>query len=146
MTARADASGCYSIEGCSSVDAKKFESVPFDVSASNISNISGQQELLAPALSNSTDYQGGIRFTKIGSESDGHAFQILSVPGMGGDGSIDSSVPFVLRGGGISSLMEDAAATLGDGWPDESGGLGNSATGLYSATCESINADAANYY
>lgn len=146
MTARSDASGCYTIEDCSSGEAKKFFSVPFDVSSSNISKIGGQQELLAPALSNSSDYQGGIRFAKIGSEADGYAFQILSVPDIGGDKEGDSPAPFVLRGDGVTSLMEDAAETLGDGWPDASGSFGNSATGLYTATCESINADAANYY
>ncbi|CAJ1947473.1 unnamed protein product [Cylindrotheca closterium] len=143
MTARSDASGCYTIEDCNSGEAKKFHNVPFDVCSSNVSKISGQQELLAPALSNSTDFQGGVRFAKIGSEADGYAFQILSVPSMGGD---DTPCPFVLRGRGVSSLMEDAAASLGDGWPDASGSIGNSATGLYSATCESINSSAANYY
>eukprot|EP00526_Cylindrotheca_closterium_P002301 CAMPEP_0113627758 /NCGR_PEP_ID=MMETSP0017_2-20120614/14379_1 /TAXON_ID=2856 /ORGANISM="Cylindrotheca closterium" /LENGTH=945 /DNA_ID=CAMNT_0000538031 /DNA_START=107 /DNA_END=2944 /DNA_ORIENTATION=+ /assembly_acc=CAM_ASM_000147 len=146
MTARSDASGCYTIEDCNSGEAKKFDNVPFDVCSSNISKISGQQELLAPALSNSTDYQGGVRFAKIGSETDGYAFQILSVPGMGSDEVADTPCPFVLRGDGVSSLMEDAAASLGDGWPDASGSIGNSATGLYSATCESINSSAAHYY
>ncbi|KAL3934304.1 MAG: hypothetical protein SGBAC_009952 [Bacillariaceae sp.] len=146
MTARKDASGCYTIEDCSSGEAKKFDNVPFDVSSSNISKLNGQQELLAPALSNSTDYQGGVRFAKIGSESDGYAFQILSVPGMGVDEAIDTPCPFLLRGDGVSSLMEDAAASLRDGWPDANGAIGNSATGLYCTTCESINSSASNYY
>jgi len=146
MTSRQDASGCYTIANTVSKEETKFTNVPFDVSSSNISKMSGQQELLAPALSNRTDFQGGVRFAKIGSEIDGHAFQILSVPGMGADGGLDVPAPFVLRGDGVSSLMEDAASSLGDGWPDASGSIRNSATGMYAATCESINSNAPNYY
>jgi hypothetical protein len=146
LTSRADASGCFIIEDEKSVDMKKFQNVPFDVASSNISKISGQQGLLAPALSTSTDYQGGIRFAKIGSDADGYAFEILSVPGMGVEGGVGTQIPFVLRGNGAAGLMEDAAISLGDGWPNIDGSIGNSSTGLYDATCESINSSSAHFY
>ena len=146
MTSRADASGCYVIDTSNSAVLKKFEGVPFDVGSSNISKIEGQQELLAPALSTSTDYQGGIRFAKIGSKADGHAFEILSVPGMGAESGIGTQIPFVLRGDGLSTLMEDAAIHLGDSWPDIGGGIGNSQSGLYVTSCESVNSTSSHFY
>jgi hypothetical protein len=138
LCSKPDASGCYVIEGGQASGMKKFQNVPFDVESSNVSKVSRQQSLLAPALSTSTDYQGGIRFAQIGSPADGQAFEILSVPGMGAEGG-DSEIPFVLRSDGIPSLTEDAAMSLGDGWPGMKGDLGNSTTGLYAATCEAIN-------
>jgi hypothetical protein len=145
LTSKEDASGCYTI---TNTDGKSniFDNVPFDLASSNISKISGQQELLAPALSNSTDYQGGIRFAQIGSDADGYAFEILSVPGMGSEGSTGPQIPFVLRATGTPAVMEDAAMSLGDGWPDNNGGIGNSMTGVYATTCESINSSSANFY
>jgi hypothetical protein len=124
---------------------KKFQSVPFDAESSNVSKISKQQSLLAPALSTSTDYQGGIRFAQIGSQADGHAFEILSVPGMGTE-SGDSEIPFILRADGSRSLMEDAAMCLGDGFPGLTGDIADSATGIYASTCDSINASSNQYY
>lgn len=146
ITSKADASGCYTIDTSNEGVLKKFKGVPFDVGNSNVSKIGGQQELLAPALSTTTDCQGGIRFAKIGSEADGFAFEILSVPGMGSDSVIGAQIPFVLRGNGISSLVEDAALYLGDGWPGIDGSITNSQTGIYAQTCESINADSAKFY
>lgn len=146
LTSRADASGCFTIDDFESPEMKKFQNVPFDVANSNISKISGQQQLLAPALSTSTDCQGGIRFARIGSEADDYSFEILSVPGMGAEGGVGSQIPFVVRGNGTPSLMADAAAFLGDGWPDIDGAIGNSSTGLYAATCESINSSSAHFY
>eukprot|EP00980_Cylindrotheca_fusiformis_P002187 scaffold499_cov120-Cylindrotheca_fusiformis.AAC.10 len=144
LTSEADASGCFTIEEGKSSDA--FQNVPFDVANSNISKISGQQGLLAPALSTSTDCQGGIRFAKIGSEDDDYSFAIFSVPGMGADGGKGTGIPFVLRGNGISGLAEDTATYLGDGWPDADGRIASSSTALYAATCESINSSAAQFY
>ena len=129
-----DASGCTTID--------KYPSMPFDIQNNNISRIRRQQEILAPALCTTTDYQGGIRFAQIGNQTDGHAFEILSIPGMGGD-----NVPFVLRAdGGTSGFMDDTARFLGDGWPDYDGGIGNNLAGAYLAACQSMNATASEYY
>lgn len=145
LCSKPDASGCAEVTGGAASTMKKFQSVPFDLEASNISKISRQQSLLAPALSTSTDYQGGVRFAQIGSEVDGHAFEILSVPGMGTEAG-DSEIPFVLRADGIRSLMEDAAMNLGDGFPSLNGEIAESATGIYVSTCDSINSTSNHYY
>jgi hypothetical protein len=135
-----DASGCSVLQNC-----KKFKNVPFDVDASNVSKVSICQKLLAPALSTSTDYQGGVRFAQVGSKADGYAFEILSVPGMGSDGG-DSEIPFVLRAEGVRALMDDAAQLLGDGWPGINGQVGNSASGSYVHACEAINGTSNQFY
>lgn len=143
-----DASGCLTF--LNTKDAP-LQNIPFDVEIANIAKISRQQELLAPALATATDCQGGIRFAKIGSEADGYAFEILSVPGMGTDGSgqVDQQqqIPFILKAaGGVASLMEDAAMYLGDSWPESESEAGDSLTGQYVAACEKINASASLYY
>lgn len=142
-----DASGCYTLEGSGVPEAAG--GVPFDVESSNVAKCSRQQALLAPALCSSTDYQGGIRFAKIGTDADGYSFEILSVPGMGGSigGAKDSGVPFVLRGGGVQSLVEDAALYLGDGWPGLTpDDYGSSASAVYIGICEAMNATSNQYY
>eukprot|EP00978_Attheya_sp_CCMP212_P024621 scaffold77679_cov48-Attheya_sp.AAC.2 len=139
-----DASGCQMIQN----DDKGFGSVPFDVRDSTVTNVQRQQKLLAPALCTTTDLQGGVRFAQIGTEADGFAFNILSIPGMGTDGSSES-IPFVLRAaGGAMGLAEDAATFLGDASPpdDISEGPGNSMTLAYLQACAGMNATASQYY
>ena len=143
-----DASGCLTIKDCK--DKKimdKYKSVPFDVEASNVSRVTRQQELLTPALCTSSDYQGGVRFAQIGSEADGYAFEILSIPGMGAD-SYAGQIPFVLRAaGGHRGLMDDTATFLGDGWPGSGeDAIGGSTSGMYLQACASINASAGAFY
>jgi hypothetical protein len=144
LSSREDASGCYSLDMPNV--SKEIMDIPFDVDSSNVSKCSRQQVLLAPALCSSNDYQGGIRFAQIGSKSDGYAFEILSVPGMGSEGGKEG-VPFVLRGGGPGSLVEDAATHLGDGWPGVTpGDFGNSSSAVYVGICEALNASANQFY
>jgi hypothetical protein len=147
LSSRHDASGCVTLDQCQNAKvSKKYQNVPFDVEASNISKISRQQEILVPALCTTSDCQGGIRFAQIGSQADGFAFEILSIPGMGADGR-DQQIPFVLKaGGGIDGLMDDTATYLGDGWPGSDGDVGNSTSGGYVAACESINATSSQFY
>lgn len=145
LSTKADASGCYTIENAPPSVMKEFGSVPFDIEGLNIPKISRQQALMAPALSTSTDAQGGVRFAKIGSAADGYTFEILSVPGMGVEGSGDD-LPFALRADGTNSLMEDAALALGDGWPGLKGDISSSTTGIYAATCDAINATSNQFY
>ncbi len=138
LSPKEDASGCYTITG---------SDIPFDIESSDVARCSRTQTLLAPAIASCNDYQGGVRFAQIGSKADGHAFQILSVPGMGSESTQQEGVPFILRADGVRSLVEDAALSLGDGWP----GLtvedaGNSATAAYIQACNSINATASQYF
>ena len=142
---RQDASGCFEVNGGSKTAMEKFRSVAFDIESSNVAKVSRQQTILAPALCTSSDYQGGIRFAKIGSKADGHAFEILSVPGMGTEGG-DGQIPFVLRASGLPSVMDDAATYLGDGWPGIHGEIGNSACGSYIRVCEAINESSNQFY
>jgi phytoene dehydrogenase-like protein len=143
-----DASGCLSLTNCkdSTNIEKKFRHVPFDIEFSNVSRITRQQELLVPALCTSTDYQGGIRFAKIGTEANGYAFEVLAIPGMGTSRAHDE-VPFVLRAqNGLSGLMDDTARYLGDGWPGLDGDVGNSLSGAYVTACLSMNASASEFF
>ena len=138
LSPKDDASGCYTMDG---------SDVPFDVESSDVSRCSRTQILLSPAIASCNDYQGGIRFAQIGSKADGHAFQILSVPGMGTDSSSNDVVPFILRADGTRSLAEDAALSLGDGWPGLTlDDAGNSATAAYIQACNSINATSSEYF
>lgn len=133
-----DASGCETIS--------KVSNVPFDMRSHNLTKISKQQRLLAPALCSIKDCQGGIRFANIGSDADGYASEIFSIPGVGAD-RMDQSIPFVLRaGGGLQSLMEDVASLLGDSWPGADGNVGKSATGAFVKACEKINASGGDFY
>lgn len=143
-----DASGCLTLAYCkdSSSTEKQFRQVPFDVDSCNISRIQRQQELLVPALCTSTDYQGGIRFSQIGSDADGYAFEVLSIPGMG-TAKPDDQIPFVLRAnGGLAGLMDDTARFLGDGWPGFDDDVGNSLAGAYVSACNGMNSSASDYF
>lgn len=143
-----DASGCLTLEYCkdSTNTEKRFRNVPFDIDANNISRVGRQQELLVPALCTTTDYQGGIRFAQIGTQADGYAFEILSIPGMGASKS-DEEIPFVLRAnGGLQGLMDDTARFLGDGWPGHDGDVGSSLSGSYVGACYSMNGTASEFY
>ena len=143
-----DASGCLTFEQCKKPDLEtKYRSVPFDVDASNVARISRQEQMMACALCTSTDYQGGIRFAQIGTDGDGHAFEILSVPGMGTDGLSTEPIPFVLRADtGTMGLMDDAATCLGDGWPGSADDIGNSLSGAYLQACAGMNASAGDFF
>jgi len=145
LSTKADASGCYTFENESANLLKEFGTVPFDVEGASTGRISRQQQLLAPALASSTDSQGGVRFSKVGSVADGYAFEILAVPGMGGGGPGEDGL-FVLRADGTVSLMEEAASSLGDAWPGMDGQIGSSLTGAYAATCMHINASFKGFY
>jgi hypothetical protein len=142
-----DASGCLTLEHCKKPELeKKYRSVPFDVGATNVARLSRQQQMMSYALCTSTDYQGGIRFAQIGTSADGHAFEILSIPGMGTDGSSEP-IPFVLRAdGGAIGLMDDAATYLGDGWPGTGDDIGNSLSGAYLQACTGMNASAGEFF
>ncbi|GAX29213.1 hypothetical protein FisN_28Lh041 [Fistulifera solaris] len=127
-------------------DVEDIDGVPVDMGSMNITRIAKQQAFLAPALCTENDCQGGIRFAQIGTEADGHAFQILSIPGVGADKASDQ-IPFVLKAaGGTYSLMTDAATDLGDGWPGSDGSAGDSAVGAYIDALESLNATAGAFY
>lgn len=145
---RDDASGCLTFEQCKKPELeKKYRSVPFDVDASNVARISRQEQMMAYALCTSTDYQGGIRFAQIGTEEDGHAFEILSVPGMGTDASSSEPIPFVLRADvGVRGVLDDAATFLGDGWPGEGDDIGNSLSGGYLQACAAMNVSAGDFF
>lgn len=141
LSGNTDASGCVTLSGAH----EKYKNVPFDVESENISRISRQQELLAPALCTSSDYQGGVRFAQVGSQADGYAFEVLSIPGMGTD-DFRSQIPFVLKSGeGQAGFMNDTATLLGDGWP-ASDGIGGSLSGMYLGATAQINATAGAYY
>ena len=143
LSSATDASGCLTFQG---VKDDNLKNIPFDVQSSNIARISRQQELMAPALSTNTDCQGGIRFAKIGSESDGHAFEIISIPGVGTEGR-DQEAPFILKAmGGLASFMDDTATYLGDNWPGTSAGSGDSISGQYVEACANINTSASLFY
>jgi len=140
-----------------------FANVPFDTRAMNISHPAKQQKLLAPALCTATDAQGGIRFARIGSSQDGYAHSVLSVPGLGTDGSSgsDRMIPVVINAEGPTSLAEFCATSLGDGFPgstmdldgnkkdtndDNLDNVGNSTSLGYLKACRQINAGSAEYY
>ena len=136
--------------GCLTVDNEPFWStVPFDVNDSKVGKIQATQQILAPALCSTTDAQGGVRFATIGTEADGFAYDVISVPGMGGgvtsseeEGGSDGCIPFVLRAGGIASVAEDSSLYLGDGWDN----MGHSSIAQYIHMCVGLNADATEYY
>lgn len=142
-----DASGCLTLEYCRDAKtASMFKSVPFDVEASNVAKVSMQQEILAPALRTTTDLQGGIRFVQIGSDADGHAFEVLSIPGMGAEDA-SHEIPFILKSaGGPRAIMEEAAMTLGDGFPALDGSVGESTVGAYMLACETMNTSSSLFY
>jgi hypothetical protein len=162
LSSKEDASGCVTLRDPPS-NNNKFTEVPFDVTDSNLGRLASQQRLLAPALSTTSDVQGGVRFATIGTEADGFSYCVLSVPGMGGGGittttvvaedgterlmqqSSDSSTPFVLRAGGIDVIAQDASLYLGDGWHTDMSST-NSAIARYLAQCRALHADSTQFY
>ncbi|KAL7494264.1 hypothetical protein ACHAWT_002986 [Skeletonema menzelii] len=143
-----DVSGCVTMgDKNSSVLGKN---IPFDVHGMNVTQLSRQQELLAPALCTSTDTQGGIRFSRIGSNLDGYAHSILSVPGLGTDNTSAECIPVVLNAtGSLASLAEYCSTCLGDGFPGvdlDGKDNGNSNSLSYLKACNQINAGSADYY
>ena len=164
LSPQADASGCVelSLQNESPLSKSgRYTSVPFDIYSNNVAKLSKQQALLAPALVTSTDAQGGIRFARIGSESDGHAHSLLSVPGLGSSSASSSGScpePVVVGAGGPMELAEYCAARLGDGSPSsgtllgqEGGGnssddSGSSASLSYLRAAMQINEGAGEYY
>jgi hypothetical protein len=144
LSPESDASGCLTL--LTSSKNNKYRDVPFDVTASNVANLSRQVPFLVPALSTSTDCQGGIRFAQVGGSEDGHAYEILAIPGMGVDRK-SAHIPYVLRAdGGFRAIMEDAATLLGDGWPDSDGAIGQSTVGAYGQACETMNASSGLFF
>lgn len=140
-----DASGCVSIQ--SQPDKTWGPNVPFDIHNSNVAYVSKQQSLLAPALCTSTDAQGGIRFARIGSQADGYAHSILSVPGLGTNSiRYEDMEPVVLNARGGPALAEYCYDVLGDGYPNVHDDDGNSASLSYLKACAQINAGAGTYY
>ena len=142
-----DASGCVSI---SNSNGQWGTDVPFDIHNHSTAYISKQQCLLAPALCTSTDVQGGIRFARIGSEADGYAHSILSIPGLGTNSSkYEDIIPVVLNAQGANEIVDFCYNVLGDGYPtiDEDGNdNGNSTSLSYLKACAQINAGAGDYY
>jgi phytoene dehydrogenase-like protein len=145
LSSRKDASGCLTLENLPPKLRATYATIPFDVDASNVAKISKQQAVLAPALCTDVDAQGGVRFAQVGSAADGHAFEILSMPGVGTEG-VSDEIPIVLTAAAKEQIMEDAASYLGDGWPGSDGSVGNSTAGVYLGVCENINQSASLYY
>lgn len=143
-----DASGCVSITKTNK--GQWGAEVPFDIHNHNVAYVSKQQSLLAPALCTSTDVQGGIRFARVGSEADGYAHSILSVPGLGTNSSKYEDIePVVLNARGANEVAEFCYNILGDGYPtiDEEGNDdGNSTSLSYLKACAQLNAGAGDYY
>ena len=138
-----DASGCITMAEHKNLQTK-YKNVPFDIQHTNISKISQQLNFLAPALATKTDFQGGVRFAKIGSKVDCHAFEVLEIPGISSTGH---SYKIPLTAETVKELLMDEAATnLGDGWPNPDGTVGNSVIGAYMIACEQINATSSLFY
>ena len=148
LSPRDDLSGCVTLgDKSSSVLGKR---IPFDVDGMNVAHLSRQQELLAPALCTTTDTQGGIRFSRIGSNPDGYAHSIISVPGLGTDNTSAECIPVVLNAtGSLASLAEYCSTCLGDGFPGvdlDGKDNGNSNSLSYLKACNQINSSSADYY
>ena len=166
-----DASGCLmtAYNNTNNIKDGDWTDIPFDVNDNKVGKIQVTQKMLAPALCSTTDAQGGVRFASIGTEADGFAYDIVSVPGMGygassssddddadtgnntnqgGKKNITNSVPFVLRAGGISSIAQDAAIFLGDGWLEEKGNVDPTTSSIaqYMQMCVALSADTKEYY
>ena len=139
-----------------SMKSDTLDDIPFVVTDARISHVERNQTLLAPALATDDDCQGGIRFATIGSEADGYAHDIFSIPGMGtgtigsvsdeSEPSATDTVPFVLRAGGIPALAEDTANFLGDGWQLNPEDISSSSAGTYVKTVSDLNKDAGSYF
>ena len=127
---------------------EELKSIPFDVQSNNIAYVDRMQRLLAPALCTKTDFQGGVRFATVGSEKDFYAHDILSIPGMGVDGTSNNSesIPFVVHAGSQLHLANDAAMFLGDGWPQSEEDITNSTSASYLSVCASLAVDSSQFY
>lgn len=137
----------YSDFSSSSASKNIPENLPFNTQYSKIAHVYQQQELMAPALATTDDCQGGIRFATLGSEHDGYAYDVYSIPGLiSGDYSSDENVPFVMRAGGVETLAEDAAYLLGDGWDQTGTGNSSSQSAAYCKLINELNRDASVYY
>jgi len=115
----------------------------------NLAHLAKQQQLLAPALCTSTDTQGGIRFARLGSASNGYAHSILSVPGLGTDNVNADPIPVVINAGGPRALAEYCYTYLGDGYPGtdlDGNDTGNSVSLGYVKACRQINAGSGDFY
>lgn len=171
-----DVSGEMTMKGQNQVDidnikdpvgTTNYEDIPFTVHDCKIAHTDRMQHLLAPAIATDRDCQGGIRFATIGSEADGFAHDIFSIPGLGTTGYFENSstsndesntspateksnvnitVPFVLRAGGIQALAEDTASFLGDGWMLNPEDISSSSMAKYATLITDLNNDAGNYY
>jgi hypothetical protein len=146
-----DASGCETL--ASGIENAKFANVPFDVRGTDLAYLNQQQGLLAPALCTSTDVQGGIRFARVGSDKDGYAHTVLSVPGLGNADSCGSNgapVPVVINAGGCDAIAEYCSTRLGDGYPttdlDGNVDVGGSTCLNYVRSCRQINDVAGDHY
>jgi len=143
-----DASGCVGTNATTADGSSipsQWDGVPFDVASNDLSHITRQQRMLAPALATTADAQGGIRFAQVGSAADGYAHTVLSIPGVGADNHSDAA-PFVLHAGGIASIADEAATVLADGYPASDGGAGDSASAQYLNFCNVVNDTASRYY
>ncbi|KAL9182033.1 hypothetical protein ACHAXT_012376 [Thalassiosira profunda] len=148
LSPSSDVSECVVMEK-QTAEGGKFAHVPFDIKSANVSHVARQQKLLVPALCTSSDVQGGIRFAKIGSASDGYAHSILSVPGLGTDNVSTEPIPVVVNAEGSAALAEYCSTCLGDGFPGvdlEGKDNGNSTSLGYLKACMQINAGASEYY
>ena len=135
---------------------RKFAGVPFDVRGTDVAHLSKQQALLAPALCTSTDVQGGVRFARVGSDRDGYAHSVLSVPGLGttdgggGGGGGGEPVPVVIDARGPVALAEYCSMRLGDGHTttdlDGNVDVGGSTCLGYANACDKINAASGDHY
>ncbi|KAL7557510.1 hypothetical protein ACA910_005265 [Epithemia clementina (nom. ined.)] len=138
-----DVSGCVTMSDHKKLPAQ-YKDLPFDIQYSNVSKLSQQLNFLAPALSTRTDFQGGVRFAKIGTDADNHTFEILEIPGIGAGGGTYRTL--LTAENTKELLMDEAATNLGDGWPGPDGSVGNSVIGTYMNACEQINATSSLFY
>lgn len=143
-----DVSGCV-IMDCTTNSS--FNNVPFDTMGFDFAHLSHQQSLLAPALCTTSDVQGGIRFARVGSDRDGYAHSVLSVPGLGTNGGIpDELTPVAINSGGPVALAEYCSTRLGDGLHsmDSEGAVDvdNSASMRYVMACCQINEESGDFY
>jgi len=143
-----DVSGCVTMD-CTTNSS--FNDVPFDTMGFDFAHLSHQQSLLAPALCTTSDVQGGIRFARVGSDRDGYAHSVLSVPGLGTNGGIQVELtPVAINSGGPVALAEYCSTRLGDGLhsTDSEGvvDVDNSASMRYVMACCQINEGSGDFY
>lgn len=143
-----DVSGCVVMDGAKD---GRFSGVPFDAKGFDFAHLSHQQALLAPALCTTTDVQGGIRFARIGSDRDGYAHTVLSVPGLGNHSGVPGElVPVVINAGGPVEFADYCSMRLGDGFHSTNFkgtvDVGDSMSLGYVKACSQINAGSEDHY